>query len=188
MDVGGEEGGRAAVGGGGRGDRRGAGRDAGGLARVRAAVDGLAVEHGSLSGDMWTQRVACEAHRVTKGYMNSLVMEYLVVEGRSRAAEAFAREAGVALPEGGGGGMAAREAARRLLLDGDVPAAVEAVEATGDGVLGGCPAVAFRLRLQQLVELVRGGRTEEALAWAGEQLVEFMEADVRAVQCASLLA
>jgi hypothetical protein len=115
----------------------------------------------------WSARL--EAVRASRADADRLVMDWLVTEGHAAAARAFAAEAG-ADPGADLDAAAAREGVRRAAAAGDVEAAVEAVNDLDPDVLEERPELVFRLQQQRLIELVRGGATAEALAYARARL------------------
>jgi hypothetical protein len=115
----------------------------------------------------WSARL--EAARASRADADRLVMDWLVTEGHAAAARAFAAEAG-ADPGADLDAAAAREGVRRAAAAGDVEAAVEAVNDLDPDVLEERPELVFRLQQQRLIELVRGGATAEALAYARARL------------------
>ena len=78
---------------------------------------------------------------------------------------ALRREAGVDLSA-----IGARMAVRAAVASGDVAAAVDAVNELDPDVLEARPSLAFALQRQRLVELIRGGDVDGALAFAAEFL------------------
>eukprot|EP00756_Hemistasia_phaeocysticola_P057838 Hpha_TRINITY_DN34447_c0_g1::TRINITY_DN34447_c0_g1_i1::g.96147::m.96147 len=118
--------------------------------------------------------------------LNRVVMDWLEVEGFQDAAKCFAEEAGVPCSLDSVG---ERIEIRRLMQEGNVSAAVDMVNAVDKDVMAE-PAVHFAVLQQQLVETIRAGNIEEALAlaadlapkgWEGEGRAESLEAMERAL-------
>ncbi|KAJ1617682.1 CTLH/CRA C-terminal to lish motif domain-containing protein [Pavlovales sp. CCMP2436] len=98
--------------------------------------------------------------------LNRLVLDLLVVNGHKEAAEAFAGEAGLPLDGMEVSALAERTEIRLAVQRGDVQAAVDGVNALDPGVLRENAPLTFRLRNQQLIEIIRTGAVEEALLFA----------------------
>uniref|UniRef100_A0A1I8I7G8 LisH domain-containing protein n=1 Tax=Macrostomum lignano TaxID=282301 RepID=A0A1I8I7G8_9PLAT len=95
--------------------------------------------------------------------LNRLLLDYLRHQGHLEAAEAFQREArGLPTPE--------------TAASGRIDEAAELLESARPGLLASRPGLEFRLRLQQLLELVRVGRPSEALDLAQQRLAPLAEA------------
>lgn len=117
--------------------------------------------------DLWEQRLA--AVRVDRQALNRLVANWLVAEGHVAAAAAFRDESGT----DPGADLAAVEDRVRVLRAvrrGDVAGAVERVNDLDPALLERRPPLLFRLHCQRLVELVRAGDAQGALAFAEEYL------------------
>ncbi|OMH83504.1 Glucose-induced degradation protein-like protein [Zancudomyces culisetae] len=107
--------------------------------------------------------------KVTKGEMNQLIMDYLVIEGYKDAAERFSEETGlntnVDLAS-----IEERMKIRNNIQNGDIEAAIELVNDLNPELLETEPRIFFHLRQQQLIELLRQNKTIEALQFAQEEL------------------
>jgi hypothetical protein len=66
-----------------------------------------------------------------------------------------------------------RKELRECILRGDIDAAVQLLQRTRPSLLDSKPQVLFRLRCQSFIELARGGRVDEAVAFARAQLVPY---------------
>ncbi|KAH7104286.1 CTLH/CRA C-terminal to lish motif domain-containing protein [Auriculariales sp. MPI-PUGE-AT-0066] len=98
-------------------------------------------------------------------------MDYLVIEGYRSAAEEFAREADVPgdqLPDFDG--IASRMAVRDAVARGDVQEAIERVNDLNPEILDTNPTLFFHLQQQRLIEYIRAGAIEDALAFAQAEL------------------
>lgn len=109
-----------------------------------------------------------------KEHLNSIVMNFFVTEGYQEAAKAFqiesGTEPGVDLSQ-----LAARDAIRKAVQGGQCEAAIEAVNDLNPQILEEDAEVNFHLQQQRLIELIRGGDTDEALAFAQEFLAPIGE-------------
>ncbi|PAA68355.1 hypothetical protein BOX15_Mlig002446g1, partial [Macrostomum lignano] len=110
--------------------------------------------------------------------LNRLLLDYLRHQGHLEAAEAFQREArGLPTPETAAVPHAElRCRIREAVQSGRIDEAVELLELARPGLLASRPGLEFRLRLQQLLELVRVGRPSEALDLAQQRLAPLAEA------------
>ena len=120
----------------------------------------------------WAERL--RAVSVSKATMDRLVMNWLVIEGHQEAAQRFEAEsgtdAGVDLET-----VSDRMSIRAAIQSGDVRQAVERVEALDGAILSSNPELSFKLKQQQLVELIREGPIEGALAFAQAELAPLAE-------------
>jgi hypothetical protein len=104
--------------------------------------------------------------------MDGLVMNWLIVEGYADAAAQFQQEARslkstAAVPLES---IAARTAVRTALSQGRVEEAMRDIDALVPTLLQKDPALALQLKQQQLVELIRAERIEDALTYARTHL------------------
>lgn len=106
-----------------------------------------------------------------RGDLNRLVMDYLVTEGFKEAADKFRLEAGVVLPVPLDT-LDERIRIRDCLQEGRVLEAVSMLNGLRPELLDNDRCLLFHLRQQHLIELIREGRTEEALAYAQDHLSE----------------
>jgi glucose-induced degradation protein 8 len=120
-----------------------------------------------ISPEQWDQRLA--AVRVDRQALNRLVANWLVAEGHASAAAAFREESGTD-PAADLAAVEDRVRVRRAVRRGDVEAAVERVNDLDPTLLARRPPLLFRLQCQRLVEMVRRGDAEGALAFAEEYL------------------
>eukprot|EP00850_Spirogloea_muscicola_P024876 SM001679S02932 [mRNA] locus=s1679:28:1329:+ [translate_table: standard] len=120
-----------------------------------------------MTREEWERKLA--AVDVRKGDMNRLVMDFLVTEGYLDAAERFRDEAGVQ-PDIELGTITDRTAVRQAIQAGNVQDAIEKVNDLNPEILDTNPQLFFHLQQQRLIELIRGGKIEEALEFAQEEL------------------
>jgi glucose-induced degradation protein 8 len=104
--------------------------------------------------------------------LNSLVLNYLTVEGYKAAADAFVVEADVAVRAGGedDDDVAVRSAIRSAVHRGDVVRGIEQLNDFQPDLLERDEALGYALQLQRLVELVRGGQSDTAVLLARSEL------------------
>lgn len=104
-----------------------------------------------------------------KHLMNKLVMNYLSVQGYREAALCLEQESGVALPANLEA-IEDRESVRAALLDGNVYHAIELINDFDPEILDTQQELMFTLQQQQLIELIRTEKLEEALVFAQQEL------------------
>merc|ERR1712050_106256 len=110
----------------------------------------------------------CQLPRNT---MNELVMNYLVTEGFKESAEKFKDEAGINTNVELSG-MDSRIKIRDAIQAGRVTEATSMVHQLYPELLDDDRYLFFHLQQQQLIELIRESKVEEALKFASEQLAE----------------
>ncbi|OMJ13262.1 Glucose-induced degradation protein 8-like protein [Smittium culicis] len=106
---------------------------------------------------------------VTKDDINKLIMEYLVIEGYKDAAEQFIDETGVNTPINLDY-INERMQIKYLVLDGQISAAIEQINEINPLLLETDHVLFFKLKQQQLIELIRSGKIDEALEFSQEEL------------------
>jgi len=104
-----------------------------------------------------------------KATMDALVMNWLIVEGYAGAAEQFQQESGAkgSVPLSS---IAARTGVRAAISQGRVDDAIKDVETMLPTLMEKNAALRLQMQQQQLVELIRAERIEEALAYARTHL------------------
>ncbi|KAL3157721.1 Glucose-induced degradation complex subunit [Trebouxia sp. C0010 RCD-2024] len=127
-----------------------------------------------ISKDDWEKKLA--AVKVYKEDMNKLVMDFLVTEGYVDAADIFQKESntkpGVDLAA-----ITDRMEIRKAVQSGDIQQAIERVNDLNPEILEQQHQLSFHLQQQRLIELIRQGKTEEALEHAQEYLAPPGEED-----------
>jgi hypothetical protein len=121
----------------------------------------------TIGKDVWQQKL--EKANVSKEALNQLVMNYLVIEGYKDVAQAFRSEAQVETdmePEL----IEERMKVRAAVQNGDILTAIELVNDLDPEILDTNPLLFFHLQQQRMIELIREGRTEDALNFAQEEL------------------
>uniref|UniRef100_A0A090XEN2 Putative lish motif-containing protein n=1 Tax=Ixodes ricinus TaxID=34613 RepID=A0A090XEN2_IXORI len=121
------------------------------------------------SREEWLQRL--EGVHIQRADMNRLIMNYLVTEGFKEAAEKFKLESGVTSPVDLDS-LDERIRIRDCIQQGRVLEAVALLNDIRPELLDNDRYLLFHLQQQHLIELIRDGRTEEALAYAQDHLSE----------------
>jgi len=119
-------------------------------------------------------------NHIQRQSMNKLVMDYLITEGFKDAAEKFRDEAGIRLSsdeETNLNTMDDRIRIRECIQTGRIGEATSLVHQLHPELLDDDRYLFFHLQQQQLIELIRENRIEDALKFASEQLAERGEED-----------
>ncbi|TXT04925.1 hypothetical protein VHUM_04008 [Vanrija humicola] len=101
--------------------------------------------------------------------MNAIVFDYLVVQGMSDAAVAFAQATGISQSIDQGM-IQERMDIRKAVEDGRVEEAVRRVNELDPEILDTNPPLLFHLFLLRLIELIRAERVDDALEFATLEL------------------
>ncbi|KAK9840286.1 hypothetical protein WJX74_006917 [Apatococcus lobatus] len=119
--------------------------------------------------------------KIKKEDMNTIIMNFLVTEGYVEAADTFCKESGTQ-PGVDLNAITDRMEIRKAVQSGNVDFAVERVNDLSPEILEEKQELYFHLQQQRLIELIRLGKTEEALEFAqdilapqGEENPEFLE-------------
>ena len=133
----------------------------------------------SVDQAQWEEKV--KAYHLPRAEINKIIMEYLVKEGFKEAVLSFQKESGVEP----GVNMAMLDdqiKIRGAVESGAIQDAVELVNDIDPEVLDTNPSLFFHLQQQQLLELIREGKTEQVLKYAqselsarGEENPEFLD-------------
>lgn len=121
-----------------------------------------------------------EGPQIQRSDVNMLIMNYLVTEGFKEAALKFQQEAGLTEPALSSS-LDERILIREAVQNGRIQEAIALVNALHPELLDNDRYLYFHLQQLQLLELVRAGRAEEALAFAGATLAEAGAADRNAL-------
>lgn len=114
-------------------------------------------------------RSAVAGVHIPKQQLNSLVLNYLITEGYREAAEKFREESGCHSdidPEE----IDHRMRIRKAVMEGEIDEAISAVNEFDAEILDRNPELLFRLRLQKLIEYIKNGAVQEALAFSQDVL------------------
>lgn len=107
---------------------------------------------------------------VERSLMNEIVFDYLATEGYMDAARAFARETGTT-PDMDLSSIGDRNALRESIEKGQVQEAIHRLAEIDPGILRDNQDVAFALKQQALLEMIRAGEDmAAALAYAQQEL------------------
>lgn len=96
-------------------------------------------------------------------------MNYLIIEGFKDAAEKFSQESGIK-PLTDLSAIDERMQIRQAIQAGNIPVAIDKINDLSGDLLDSNPKIAFHLQQQQMIELIRSGQVEAALAFAQEEL------------------
>ncbi|XP_030379066.1 glucose-induced degradation protein 8-B homolog [Scaptodrosophila lebanonensis] len=122
-----------------------------------------------ITKDEWLQRL--EQFPFKQADMNRLIMNYLVTEGFKEAAEKFQHEAELE-PSVELNSLDDRILIREAVQAGRIEEATHLVNQLHPELLGSERYLFFHLQQLQLIELIRAGKVEEALAFAQTKLSE----------------
>ncbi|KAI8338956.1 CTLH/CRA C-terminal to lish motif domain-containing protein [Chlamydoabsidia padenii] len=117
--------------------------------------------------DEWEQRLSKVV--VEKQALNRLIMDYLVVEGYMEAAKEFSQESGLS-PCVDLLSIQDRREIRQAVQSGDIDTAIDLVNDLNPEILDTNPQLYFHLQQQRLIELIRLGDDEGALAFAADEM------------------
>ncbi|KAJ2552858.1 hypothetical protein EV175_003156 [Coemansia sp. RSA 1933] len=121
----------------------------------------------TISMEEWESKLADVP--IAKSDLNQLIMNYLIIEGYKDAAEKFSEESGLHSTVDLGS-IEERMQIRFAIQNGDIKTAIERVNDLNPDLLDTDPRLYFHLQQQQLIELIRQGKAEEALEFAQEEL------------------
>jgi len=108
---------------------------------------------------------------VEREHLDEVVMDYFITQGYQEAAKLFAEEAQYS-PEFDLDTLSARSQIRSAIQAGKITEAVELLNQLNPEILEKNEMLAFQLRQQQLIELIRAGETDTALQYAADNLAE----------------
>ncbi|KAF3602834.1 hypothetical protein F2Q69_00036838 [Brassica cretica] len=114
-------------------------------------VDDMATSKKVITREEWEKKL--NAVKLRKEDMNTLVMNFLVTEAEIDLAT-----------------ITVRMAVKKAVQNGNVEDAIEKVNDLNPEILDTNPELFFHLQQQRLIELIRQGKTEEALEFAQEEL------------------
>lgn len=126
----------------------------------------------TISNEEWEKRL--KQVKINKRDLNALVMNYLIVEGYKDAAAMFEIESNTPTNTNLET-ITERVQIRSLLQKGEISQAIEAVNDLNPEILDCNPTLYFRLQQQQLIEMIRAGKINEALQFAMEELAPLGE-------------
>jgi len=117
--------------------------------------------------DEWERRM--DGVALSKQDLNRLVMDFLTTEGYYDAVQAFHKESGTPITSLDTS-IRERSDIRAALQRGDVDTAVDIANDVDPEVLESQKALSFHLQQQRVLEMIRQGQIEQALAYAQEYL------------------
>uniref|UniRef100_A0A336MT85 CSON006270 protein n=1 Tax=Culicoides sonorensis TaxID=179676 RepID=A0A336MT85_CULSO len=127
-----------------------------------------------VSSSEWQNRL--EQFELKQVDVNKLIMNYLITEGFKEAAEKFQAESGVE-PDVDLSSLDNRILIREAVQDGRIQEATHLVNQLHPELLDNDRYLYFHLQQLHLIELIRGGKIEEALSFAQTQISEAGESN-----------
>ncbi|GLD95245.1 hypothetical protein PINS_up003889 [Pythium insidiosum] len=112
--------------------------------------------------------------RVSKEWMNRLVMDYLIGKGYRDVAEAFMRDSGTK-PHVDLQSVQTRMRIHQLLLNGEIAKARDKLLHIDASFIDRNGSIGFLLAKQEMIELIKGGQVMAALTFATQHLAPFGE-------------
>ncbi|CAF3407961.1 unnamed protein product [Rotaria socialis] len=122
---------------------------------------------------------AIEQQRLERSTLNRLIINYLVTEGFKEAAEKFAEEAGISLNNIDLTSLDERLRIREAIETGRIQDAISLINTKAPELLDQNRQLAFHLKQQHLIELIRSNLIDEALTYAQIHLAEFAEEEIK---------
>ncbi|CAF1222094.1 unnamed protein product [Adineta steineri] len=122
---------------------------------------------------------AIEQQRLERSTLNRLIINYLVTEGFKEAAEKFAEEAGISLSNVDLTSLDERLRIREAIESGRIQEAINLINTKAPELLDQNRQLAFHLKQQHLIELIRSNLIDEALTYAQIHLAEFAEEEIK---------
>ncbi|GAX82418.1 hypothetical protein CEUSTIGMA_g9846.t1 [Chlamydomonas eustigma] len=117
--------------------------------------------------EQWEAKLS--AVNIPKEEMNKLIMNFLITEGYVEAAKMFEKESGTAASMDLST-IQERMEIRRAVQSGQMDVAIDKVNDMNPEILETQEELFFHMQQQRLIELIRKGKTEEALQFAEEYL------------------
>eukprot|EP00922_Rhytidocystis_sp_ex-Travisia-forbesii_P034322 GHVS01050965.1.p1 GENE.GHVS01050965.1~~GHVS01050965.1.p1 ORF type:complete len:184 (+),score=26.54 GHVS01050965.1:232-783(+) len=130
-----------------------------------------------LSRDAWLQRM--RGVDLYEWDLQEVIMNYFTVSGCEEAAAAFAEEAAIQ-SEMPVESMGLRKKIRQAVMTGNVTKAIACINRIEPKILEGNPELSFRLKQQQLLQLIEMGDSQQAISFAQEELAPSVKLHVRA--------
>ena len=113
--------------------------------------------------DLWEARM--QMIEPSKVEMNKMVMNFLILEGYKEAAICFSQEANLPA-EIDWVLIDQRIVIRKLILDGLIEEAIKQINELNPEILDKNSSLLFELKKQQLIELIKAKKTDEAIKFA----------------------
>eukprot|EP00892_Ulva_mutabilis_P011004 jgi/Ulvmu1/8276/UM041_0087.1 len=121
----------------------------------------------SISDQEWEQK--CEKFLLPTQDLNSLVMNFLTTEGYLDAARTFEKESGTPMDRNMDRSQE-RMHIRNAIEHGELEQAISQVNDLNPEILESNAKLCFHIQQQQVIELIRSGKVNEALLFAQEYL------------------
>ncbi|CAF1174890.1 unnamed protein product [Rotaria magnacalcarata] len=122
---------------------------------------------------------AIEQQHLERSPLNRLIINYLITEGFKEAAEIFAQEAGITLNNVDLTSVDERLKIREAIENGKIQDAICLINKKAPELLDQNKQLAFHLKQQHLIELIRLNLIDEALTYAQTHLAEFAEDEIK---------
>ncbi|KAG2373970.1 hypothetical protein C9374_011635 [Naegleria lovaniensis] len=122
----------------------------------------------SFNKQEWEQKL--KEVKISRSEMNEIVLNYLIVEGYEEAAQIFQQETNLDNKPSNLCSINERVGIRKKMINGDIAGAIEQVNDLNPNILDSNPKLYFKLQQQQLIELIKDGKIDEALQFAQEEL------------------
>ncbi|CAF4484837.1 unnamed protein product [Rotaria socialis] len=122
---------------------------------------------------------AIEQQHLERSSLNRLIINYLITEGFKEAAEIFAQEAGITLNNVDLTSVDERLKIREAIENGKIQDAICLINKKAPELLDQNKQLAFHLKQQHLIELIRLNLIDEALTYAQTHLAEFAEDEIK---------
>ncbi|CAF1651804.1 unnamed protein product [Adineta ricciae] len=133
--------------------------------------------HQTATKSEWME--AIEQQHLERSALNRLIINYLITEGFKEAAEKFAEEAGMPLNDIDLTSVEERLKIREAIENGKVQEAIDFINKKSPELLDQNRQLAFHLKQQHLIELIRSNLIDEALTYAQIHLAEFAEDELK---------
>eukprot|EP01095_Lingulamoeba_sp_RSL-Kostka_P005157 TRINITY_DN164_c0_g2_i3.p1 TRINITY_DN164_c0_g2~~TRINITY_DN164_c0_g2_i3.p1 ORF type:complete len:222 (-),score=67.26 TRINITY_DN164_c0_g2_i3:463-1128(-) len=117
--------------------------------------------------EQWEQKL--NDVKISKQDLNKIVMNYLIVEGYKEAAEAFVEESNTE-PNCDLDDISERMKIRNAIQQGNIEEGIEYINDLDPEILDTNPDLIFSLKQQQLIEMIRNNKIDEALIFAQEEI------------------
>ncbi|TIA92146.1 hypothetical protein E3P99_00744 [Wallemia hederae] len=121
----------------------------------------------AISTESWSSKLS--QLNLSKGQLNKLVLNYLVIEGYTDAADQFSTETGIDL-DASNNLIKDRKAIKDFIRSGDIPPAINLINEINPDILDQNTELLFQIQLQQLIEYIRIKDTTKALSFAQNTL------------------
>ncbi|CAF0769743.1 unnamed protein product [Adineta steineri] len=132
--------------------------------------------HQTATKNEWME--AIEQQHLERSSLNRLIINYLITEGFKEAAEKFAEETGMSLNNIDLTSVDERLKIREAIENGKIQEAIDIINKKAPELLDQNRQLAFHLKQQHLIELIRLNLIDDALSYAQIHLAEFAEDEI----------